>query len=241
MCGRYASFRRDQEIADAFDIADVVGDELPPSWNVAPTHDIRVVLERASRRPRTAVAAETSGVRQLRTVRWGLIPSWAKDATIGARLINARSETITEKPAFKAAAARRRCIVPADGYYEWQKVEGGKQPYFLHGDGQLAFAGLYELWPDPNLPDDHPMKWRWTSTILTTRATDAVGHIHDRSPLLVPPDLLDDWLDPALTDPGQVRELVAAIPEPHLVPRTVGRAVGNVANNGPELIAPVEG
>lgn len=238
MCGRYASFRRDQEIADVFDIAEVVGEELPPSWNVAPTDDVRVVLERAPRRARDAEAAAPA--RQLRTARWGLVPSWAKDATIGSRLINARSETITEKPAFKAAAARRRCIVPADGYYEWQKTEGGKQPYFLHGEGQLAFAGLYELWPDPRLPDDHPDKWWWTSTILTTRATDAVGHIHDRSPLLVPPDLLDAWLDPALTDPAEVRELVAAIPEPHLVPRAVGRAVGNVANNGPELIAPVD-
>lgn len=243
MCGRYASFRRDQEIADAFDVTQVVGEELPPSWNVAPTHDVRVVLERAQR-PSEAAGAEASGppepARQLRTVRWGLVPSWAKDATIGSRLINARSETITQKPAFKAAASRRRCIVPADGYYEWQKTPGGKQPYFLHGDGPLAFAGLYELWPDPNLPDDHPMKWRWTTTILTTRAADTFGHIHDRTPLLVPADLLDAWLDPRLTDPREVRDLVAAIPEPHLEPRPVGKAVGQVANNGPELIEPIK-
>jgi putative SOS response-associated peptidase YedK len=179
--------------------------------------------------------------RQLRTVRWGLVPSWAKDASIGSRLINARSESVTEKPAFKAAAARRRCLVPADGYYEWEKLpSGGKQPYFLHGDGVLGFAGLYELWPDPSKDADDPARWWWTFTILTTRAGDALGHIHDRTPVVVPPAMAGDWLDPRLTKVSEVRAMIEAMPEPVLEPRPVGRAVGNVANNGPQLVERVE-
>jgi putative SOS response-associated peptidase YedK len=235
MCGRYANARRDADLVNAFAIEEVVGEELPPSWNVAPTDQVRAVLERA---PREDPGAEP--VRQLRSVRWGLVPSWAKDPRSGARLINARSETVTEKPAFRKAAARRRCLLAADGYYEWEKTPEGKQPYFLHGDGVLAFAGLYELWPDPALPDDHPDKWLWTDTILTTQAADAIGHIHDRTPLVVPADLRDAWLDPALQDLDEVRELVAAMPKPVLRPRPVGKAVGDVRNDGPELVEPVE-
>ncbi|MFD1718337.1 SOS response-associated peptidase [Georgenia deserti] len=236
MCGRYANARRDADLIDAFDVTDVVGEDLPPSWNVAPTDDVRTVLERAPRED-----PEGEPRRQLRTVRWGLVPSWAKDPRGGARLINARSESVTDKPAFKKAAARRRCVVAADGYYEWEKLPGGgKQPYFLHGDGMLAFAGLYELWPDPDLPDDHPDKWLWTMTIMTTTAADALGHIHDRSPVIVPPDMVSDWLDPATTEPGDVREMIEAMPSPALSPRPVSRAVGNVQNDGPHLVEPVE-
>lgn len=236
MCGRYANARRDADLVGAFGIEDVVGDEPPPSWNVAPTDDVRVVLERAPREE-----PEERPARQLRTVRWGLVPSWAKDASIGSRLINARSESVTEKPAFKAAAARRRCLVPADGYYEWEKLpSGGKQPYFLHGDGVLGFAGLYELWPDPSKDADDPTRWWWTFTILTTRAGDTLGHIHDRTPVVVPPVMAGDWLDPRLTKASEVRAMIEAMPEPVLEPRPVGRAVGNVANNGPQLVERVE-
>lgn len=145
----------------------------------------------------------------------------------------------------RAAAAKRRCIVPADGYYEWQKLdEPGKkkQPYYLHAQDEapLAFAGLYEWWKDPELPDDHPDKWRCTNTILTTTASDALGHVHDRSPVIVPLDMLADWLNPSITDLTDVREIASAMPEPHLAPRPVGKAVGNVRNNRPQLIEPVE-
>ncbi|MFC7405582.1 SOS response-associated peptidase [Georgenia alba] len=236
MCGRYANARRDADLIDAFDVTDVVGEELPPSWNVAPTHDVRTVLERAPREEPDAAPE-----RQLRTVRWGLVPSWAKDVKIGSRLINARSESVTEKPAFKKAASRRRCVVAADGYYEWEKLPGGgKQPYFLHGDGPLAFAGLYELWPDPELPDDHPDKWLWTMTIMTTTATDTLGHIHDRSPVVLPRDMVSDWLDPRTTSLADVRSMIDAMSPPELEPRPVDRAVGNVDNDGPELVERVE-
>jgi putative SOS response-associated peptidase YedK len=122
------------------------------------------------------------------------LPSWAKDVKLGARLINARSETLTEKPAFRAAAARRRCLVPATGYFEWEKVDGRKVPQFLFrpDEAQLAFAGLYELWPDPERAEDDPDRWVWSYTIITRSAPDAVGHIHDRSPVLVPTELRAD-------------------------------------------------
>src|SRR5581483_3133792 len=112
--------------------------------------------------------------RQLRVVRWGLVPYWAKDPSVGSRMINARSETVAEKPAFRRAFARRRCLLPADGFYEWQQVEENgkkrKQPYYIYrSDGRaLAFAGLYELWRDPGVPDDHENAWLWTATIITT-------------------------------------------------------------------------
>jgi putative SOS response-associated peptidase YedK len=232
MCGRYASARRDADIASSFAVQEIVGDETGPSWNVAPMQDIRVVLERA---PRDDPDAQP--IRQLRRVRWGLVPAWAQDAKVGARMINARSETLTEKPAFKRAAAKRRCLVPMDGFFEWQKnADGTKTPFFLHaGDDLIAAAGLYELRPDPDTPD----QWLWTATVATRPATDTLGHIHDRCPVLVPPGQVDAWLDPHLQDLDEVAALVAAMPEPHLEPREVAKAVGNVRNNGPQIVEPV--
>lgn len=226
MCGRYASTRSDDDLSSLFDAVVRLGDPPEPSYNVAPTDPVRIVLDR-------------DDDRQLRTVRWGLVPSWAKDKKIASRLINARSETVTEKPAFRKAAATRRCLIPADGYYEWEKREGAKVPHFLHTDGVLAMAGLYELWPDPALDDDDPNKWFWSTTVLTTTATDTLGHIHDRSPVVVPDDLWSAWLDPGLTDLAGVADLLQSIPEPHLTPYEVSTAVNSVRNNGPELVAPV--
>ena len=234
MCGRYAITRRDDELADQYRVDQILGEAPGPSWNVAPTDPVRIVLERVE---------EERPQRQLRTVRWGLVPSWAKDPGVGARMINARIETVTEKPAFRKAAARRRAIVPMDGYFEWQKTPARKVPYFLTAaDGAqhgLAAAGLYELWPDPSRPADDPARWLWTVTVITRSATDALGHIHDRTPLLLPPDLWDEWLDLGTTSTDDVRSLLDAVPEPHLLPREVGPAVGNVRNDGPELVAPV--
>lgn len=157
-------------------------------------------------------------------------------------MINARAETLVSKPAFKAASRRRRCLLPADGYFEWQKTDAKtKTPYFLHLGGEaLAFAGLYELRPDPDLPEDDPARWLWTCTIVTTTAPDTVGHIHDRSPLLVPTgDLRNAWLDPTLTDPDDVQALINSMPQPPLEPYEVSTAVNNPRNNGPELVTPL--
>jgi putative SOS response-associated peptidase YedK len=235
MCGRYASARSEVDLLDGYAIDDVVGPEPEPSWNIAPTQDARVVVERL-------LPDRTEPTRQLRTMRWGLVPSWASDPKVGSRMINARVETVLEKPSFRSAVTRRRLVVPADGYFEWQvapEAPGGKVPTFLRRPGSgLSFAGLYELWRVPDKGADDPERWLFSYTILTTVAPDALGHIHDRSPVVVPDELLDAWLDPRVTDADTVRDLLAAMPEPHLVPHAVSREVNNVANNGPQLIEP---
>lgn len=236
MCGRYSITARASDLVAEFDIGLVV-DETPPSWNVAPTDPVPAVVERE---PRGDEPESLHPVRQLRTMRWGLVPSWAKDPKIGSRMINARSETLTEKPSYRSAAARRRCILPAAGFYEWQTESGKKLPYFLHDPQNpiLAFAGLYELWPDPDIDDDD-QRWLWTCTVITRPATDALGHIHDRTPVIVPPDLRDDWLDCAAGAQGVADELLRAIPDPHLEPYRVSTAVNSVRNDGPQLLEPV--
>lgn len=236
MCGRYVSVASTDNLYDEFDLDTVVGEDLPPSWNVAPTDAVRMVVERAAH----GADAVDAPLRQLRTARWGLVPSWSRDAKGGARMINARIETVTEKPAFKSAAARRRCLLPALGYYEWRKTENGKVPYFLHDpDGDtLAMAGLYELWRDPGRADDDPLRWLWTCTIITQQATDLLGAIHDRNPVNVAPDMRAAWLDCSDDDPAVARRLLDELPPARLAPYVVSPAVGNVANNGPELIEP---
>ena len=240
MCGRYASSVRDAEVVDELTVDDVVGDELPPSWNVAPTDDVRVVVERPARDGDDGPQAPR---RQLRTARWGLVSSWSKDLSTGARMINARSETVTERSAFRTAASRRRCLVPADGYFEWQPAPGQrrKTPWFLRAEDSslLTFAGLYELWRDPARSDDDPARWVWSVTVVTTAASDALGEIHDRTPLLVPPGARADWLSTATTELEEVRALVASLPEPRLVPHVVDPAVGDVRQDGPHLVEPV--
>jgi putative SOS response-associated peptidase YedK len=237
MCGRYVNVASDSDLSEEFDADEAVGDPLGPSWNVAPTDPVRIILQRP---PRDAGAADT--VRQVRTARWGLVPSWAKDGRGGAKMINARIETVAQKPAFKAAAARRRCLIPALGYYEWQKSGGAKIPHFLHdADGELlAMAGLYELWRDRNLAADDPNRWLWTCTIITQEASDLLGRIHDRNPVVVPPAWREAWLDCSDDDVAVAARLLEQLPEARLEPYVVSAAVGNVRNNGPELIAPAE-
>jgi putative SOS response-associated peptidase YedK len=173
-------------------------------------------------------------VRSLRVLRWGLVPSWAKDAKGAARLINARSETLTSKPAFRSAYARRRCLVPADGYFEWQRDGTAKQPWFLTSrDGApLPMAGLYEVW---GREDGERL---WTCTVITTDAADELGHIHDRTPLLVPREAWRRWLDPEVEDPGQ--DLLVPATPGVLDAWPVSPAVGNVRVNGPELVEPLQ-
>lgn len=234
MCGRYASARTDEEIASELGVKHVVAEAPSPSWNVAPTQHRRIVVDRAEHQ-------DSAPVRVLRSASWGLVPSWSKDRKIGHRLINARSETIVSKPAFRAAAARRRALIPADGYYEWMKIDGHTVPYFLHHPAEtlMTFAGLYELWPDPERADDDPDRWLWTYSVITRPAQDSLGHIHDRAPLVIPPDHWQDWLNPAITERDTIARILEAIPDPELVPREVSSAVGSVRNNGPELVKPV--
>jgi len=206
---------------------------------------------------RPATAARSAGpasdvARELRVVRWGLVPYWAKDPKIGSRLINARAETVDSKPAFRQAFKRRRCLLPADGYYEWQQPDGSesdspggrgaKQPYYIFREdgGPLAFAGLYELWRDAGLPDDHERAWLWTATIITTSAPDHLGQIHDRMPMVIEPDRWQDWLDPAATDPADLMALLAPAAAGGLTSYPVSTAVNSVRNNGPQLTERVE-
>lgn len=238
MCGRYVSVASDPDLTDEFDVDETVDDPPPPSWNVAPTDPARIVVERPPHGADDARAA----VHQLRTARWGLVPSWSTDAKGGARMINARIETVTTKPAFKRAAAARRCLVPALGYYEWKQTDAGKVPYFLHdpSGALVSFAGLYEFWCDPSREDDDPARWLVSYTIITQQATDLLGEIHDRNPVVVPHELREDWLDCSSEDAAVARQLLERFGEAHFEPYEVGAAVGNVRNNGPELIAPVE-
>jgi putative SOS response-associated peptidase YedK len=190
---------------------------------------------------------EHGGVRELRVVRWGLVPFWAKDTSIGSRLINARAETVATKPAFRRAFARHRCLLPADGFYEWEKSgdpkHPTKQPYYIHREdgGVLAFAGLYELWRAKDRPDDDQGAWLWTATIITTRAEDEVGRIHDRMPMVIDPDRWADWLDPTATSAEALHGLMMPAASAHLTTYPVSTEVNSVRHNGPGLIEPMEG
>ncbi|MDT0307789.1 SOS response-associated peptidase [Streptomyces sp. DSM 44917] len=258
MCGRYAASRRPEDLVALFDVAlwDAE-DPLPADWNVAPTKEVYAVLDRPAR------GAGPEPVRQLRPLRWGLVPSWAKSPEAAVKMINARAETVHEKAAYRRPFSSRRCLLPADGYYEWvtgreerQEEEKGKrkrprkQPYFVTpADGSvLALAGLYEFWRDRTLPEDHPRAWWATCTVVTTEADatplpgarpggpSSLAEIHPRMPLALTPERWDAWLDPARTDPEAIRPLLAPPPPGHFRAHPVPTAVSNVRNNGPELV-----
>ena len=246
MCGRYASSRRPEDLVEEFEIDKVeVKEPLQPDFNVAPTKQVYAVVQR----PVAADDKQGPSERQLRAVRWGLVPFWAKDPGIGNKMINARMETVHEKPAFRRPFASRRCLLPADGYFEWypteQRTKAGKpvkQPFYIHpADGRvLAMAGLYEIWRDPTRDEDDPARFLWTCTVITTSAEDSVGHIHDRMPLMVERDRWDAWLDPtAADDPDALKGLLVPAAPGRLEAYPVGTAVNNVRNNGPQLVEPL--
>ena len=244
MCGRYAAAKDPAALAEEFGVAAPPEEILGPDYNVAPTKRVYVVVDRDR---------DNSPERALVVARWGLIPSWAKDPSIGSRLINARAETVAEKPAFRRAFAKRRCLVPADGYYEWyvpaspgatdapvgKAGKPVKQPFFIHpADGSsLAMAGLYEWWRDPGRDEADPLAWRLTCTILTTDAADEVGRIHDRMPMTIAREDWAAWLDPATG--AQASELLRPAGGPGLAAYPVSVAVNSVRNNSPELIIPL--
>jgi putative SOS response-associated peptidase YedK len=235
MCGRFVVANVASELVGVLRV-DVEGDVLPePSYNIAPTSSVAIVLDSTKTDPPT---------RRLAPARWGLVPSWAKDLKVGARAFNARSEELEDKPMFRRALDRRRAVVPATGYYEWKQVDGAKIPHYIHpaDDSPLFFAGLYEWWKNPALADDDPDRWLLSFTILTRDSIGRLGSIHDRMPLFMDPDHADAWLDPS-TD--NVRDVLdAAIDAAPAVAETlddhvVSKAVGNVRNDGPELLEPV--
>jgi putative SOS response-associated peptidase YedK len=218
VCGRYASSRKPDDLVSYFEVQEPPEEVIPASWNVAPTDPVYAVVQRDAR--------------QLRILRWGLVPSWAKDPKIGSRFINARMESVASTNAFRVAYAKRRCLVPADGYYEWKKEGTHKQPYFLTSVDRepLAMAGLYEHWKRPD------GTWLSTCAILTTSAADDLGEIHDRTPLLVPKDKWAHWLDPEVTAPDAL--LLPGTPGV-LDAWPVSQDVGNVRNNDQHLVEPL--
>lgn len=216
------------DIQLAFDL-DSLGEEtegLAPSWNVAPTHNIAIIVERL-------LDSDAGGgiSRELHVARWGLVPPWAKEPARGPQLINARMETVAEKRAFAPSLKKRRCIIPANGYFEWQAAADGKIPYYIHlPDGRpLGFAGLYGWWKKPD------GSWLLSATIITRAAEGPLSQIHDRAPVVLWSEDNDSWLDPHLTDPATARAIIER-PNEELVAEIVGKSVGNPRHNTPENI-----
>ena len=220
MCGRFTLRTPAHRLAEAFGV-----DALPnlaPRYNIAPTQDV------------VAIRHADAG-RELAMLRWGLIPGWAKDPAIGSRMINARAETVAEKPSFRAAFRQRRCLVAADGFYEWQKAaEGPKQPYYirLESDAPFAIAGLWERWRDPAGETVE------SCTLITTEANAALAPIHPRMPVILAPADYDAWLDPRPASPDALHDLLRPYPGAEMAVIPIGRHVNNVRNDDPGCIEP---
>jgi putative SOS response-associated peptidase YedK len=229
MCGRIALFTPPAHLARFLDAALAAGldPDAPPNWNVGPQQTL-------------FAASEYAGVRVLDQYRWGLVPSWAKDPTIGNKLFNARGETITEKPSFRTAFAKHSCVIPIDGFYEWDHRPGQhRQPYYFtrSDDDPLLLAGLYEYWRNPNEASGKPVA---TCTIITTTPSADLEEIHDRMPVVLSLDEVETWLNVADYGPAERLALLRPAPEGTLTHYGVGSAVGSVKNDGAELTEPVQ-
>lgn len=234
MCGRYVSVRSNEDLTDEFDAVDATdGEWTAPNFNVAPTDPVRVVVNRPLR-DESGTPAKTA-TRQLRVVSWGLIPSWSKDRKTQGKMFNARVEGVATTNAFRRAYAKRRCLVPADGWYEWQVTDGRKQPiYMTPEDGHsIAFAGLYEFWGEQG-------QTVTTCTIITAPSTGVLSEIHNRMPLVLPRTAWQHWLDPAVDDPADLLAVWDEAGGEHLELRPVATLVNKVDNNGPELLERAE-
>ena len=220
MCGRYTIIASPEALRALFRYEEQPN--FPPRYNVAPTQPI-------------AIVRLVEGKRQFALVRWGLLPSWVKDPKTFTLLINARGETAAEKPAFRAAMKRRRCLIPADGFYEWQAAGDRKRPFYVRAKSgaPLAFAGLWETWTGPNGEELE------TAAIVTTRANRTLSPIHERMPVIVPPDAFDLWLDGANVDATTAAALIAPAPDSLLEAYEISTAVNRTANDNPKLLEPV--
>jgi putative SOS response-associated peptidase YedK len=223
MCGRFAFHSPHETVVQLFALPREAP-QIAARWNITPTTDV----------PAVRIAGD--GRRELVRLHWGLVPSWAKERAIGQRLINARAETLLEKPAFRSAFRRRRCLVLADGYYEWRAVTGGKQPYYVHAASGAPFgmAALWETWRD--LDDGAPLE---SCVIITRESGGVVREIHARMPAIIPPEAYAAWLDPANEDVAALAALLTAEPGVELLAHPVSRRVNSPRNEGAELIEPV--
>lgn len=245
MCGRYASTKGPEGLAAEFGGFDATGEDAPGAdYNIAPTKDVLSVVQRHPRDGSGRPDPSTTE-RSVRAMRWGLVPKWAEDPSIGTRMINAKSETVATKPAFRNAVRYYRCLLPADGWYEWKrdggtKPGGTKQPYFVtRGDGSsLALAGIWATWRDPHAgPGALPLV---SCSVITTDAAGPLAEVHERMPLMLPERVWSRWLDPDLEDVSDV--LGSSFPDlvGELELRPVSRAVNSVRNNRPELLERID-
>jgi putative SOS response-associated peptidase YedK len=224
MCGRFAFYSPHEAVVRVFGLPEDTP-QIEPRYNIAPTSSI------------PAIRGDVAETRRLALLYWGLVPVWAKEKSIGSRMINARAETLREKPAFRNAYRRRRALVPADGYYEWMKLGSGqKQPYFIQPSSgtPFALAALWENWCDPATAE--PLQ---SCTLITTQAPRPIAHIHDRMPLILPASAYAEWLDPRNEDVEQLDRLLRPEGAGEMIARPVGRAVSNARNEGARLIEPV--
>jgi len=220
MCGRYTFTSAPEAMRQLFRYLE--RPNFPPRYNIAPTQPI-------------AIVRLVEGARHFALVRWGLLPSWVKDPKAFSLVINARGESILDKPAFRAAMKRRRCLIPADGFYEWQKAGDRKRPFFVHArtGTPLAFAGLWETWIGPNGEELE------TAAIVTTRANSTLAPIHERMPVIVPPEAFDLWLDCINVDATTAAALIRSAPDDLLEAYEISTAVNRTANDDPKLLEPI--
>ena len=270
MCGRYAQSRNVHRLQLAFGLPEqaVEGadprswpplEELDPDYNISPGRPVQAVFGP----PPLGSDGGKAGPRSLHTLRWGLIPSWAKDRNIGYRMINAGGETVADKPAFRSAFRHRRCLLPADAYYEWQllnkdgtaeastspatdpqhkkrKAKAAKKPFSIHyeTDEPLALAGIFERWRDPEVDENDPAAWVWSCAVITTEAAPELAHIHERMPIVVPTDAWASWLDPA-SGAEELFHLMNRTPADRFVVDEVSTDVNSIKNNRADLLEPV--
>jgi putative SOS response-associated peptidase YedK len=219
MCGRFTQHHTIDELIERFEVG-LVEYETEPRYNIAPTQTVTAIVQ--------------NDEREMVGLQWGLIPYWAKDAKIASQLINARAETLAEKPSFKNALAKRRCLIPADGFYEWKKQKGGSQPYYIRrrDGGLFAFAGLWEEWKSPE------GELRQTCTIITTEPNELMASLHHRMPVILKPQHEAEWLDPAAHYAPALTQLLQTYPDGELEAMPVSRAVNSPAQDDASLIQP---
>ena len=230
MCGRFTLTTPARRLAEQFELTGELP-ELTPSYNISPTQEI------------ASIAANSEGERKLRELHWGLIPHWSTDPEIGARMINARAETLPEKNAFKSAFKKRRCLIPADGFYEWRRNQSGsgpKQPYYirLETGASYAFAGLWESWEGEDGRGNK--RTIHSTTIITTEANDLVGEIHNRMPVILPPESYSRWLDTSVQATENLMPLLVPYPSEAMEAYPVSTHVNRPANGDPACVEPVE-
>ncbi|MDQ3304472.1 MAG: SOS response-associated peptidase [Actinomycetota bacterium] len=230
MCGRYTSITPMEELAAYFGAEDVVADDLGPRYNVAPTDEIYAVVRAGEQR-------------RLGTLRWGLVPPWADDPKVGARMINARAESLSRKPAFRQAFSQRRCLLPADGFYEWHRPDGAKvgQPWYVRRpEGEpLALAGLWERWRPRGREGGEEGEAIVSAAVITTTANETLAPLHDRMPVVLAPEAWEAWLDPGKADLEELAALLVSAPDELLAAVAVSPLVNKVANDGPALVEPI--